>query len=302
MGYATSTSNAAATVTFRNTKLGVHPALTVAAFSSRGPSATSPGLLKPNVMAPGLNILAAWPPQLGNSAGQRFSIISGTSMATPHVSGVAALIKSVHPDWSPAAIKSAIMTTADVVDNAGGYFLDERRERAGAYATGAGHVNPRRAADPGMVYDLGVLDYAAYICALLNDRALATIVRNTSLSCAMLPKTTEAQLNYPTITVPLSSTKSFTVNRTVTSVGPAESTYAVLVDMPDSLLTVRVSPEKLVFSKVGEKMFSVTVGSARGQDVVECSLKWVSAKHVVRSPIVAVVGLDGALTMSGNHN
>ncbi|EMS46560.1 Subtilisin-like protease [Triticum urartu] len=284
--YAKSATNGAvATFTYNNTVLGVRPSPVVASFSSRGPSYIAPGVLKPDILAPGLNILAAWP-------GPSFKIISGTSMATPHVSGVAALIKSLHPDWSPAAIKSAILTTSDVVNNIGDSILNERHGKASAYDRGAGHVNPARAADPGLVYDLGATDYAGYICWLFGDEGLRTIVRNSSLTCVKLPKVKDVQLNYPTLTVPLASTP-FTVTRAVTNVGPAHSTYAVKVDSPSSM-KVCVSPKTLVFSKAGEKKtFSVTVicqGVGASETFVEGSLSWVSKKHVVRSPIVAVRG------------
>ncbi|CAM0909034.1 unnamed protein product [Alopecurus aequalis] len=281
-----------AALTYNNTLLGVRPAPVVAWFSSRGPSSSSPGVLKPDILAPGLNILAAWPQNLKHGRGP-FDFQSGTSMAAPHVSGVVALIKSSHPDWSPAAIKSAIMTTSDALDNTGGPILDEQHRRAGAYATGAGHVNPTRANDPGLVFDLGIADYAGYICALLGDHALSVIVRNSSMTCKNLSKISEAQLNYPTITVPMKPTP-FTVSRTVTNVGPAESTYRAKVDAPSSL-TVCVSPETLVFSMVGEKKtFKVSV-SSRGMEehglFVEGSLSWVSDKHIVRSPIIGVANL-----------
>ncbi|XBI07572.1 hypothetical protein VPH35_135458 [Triticum aestivum] len=121
---------------------------------------------------------------------------------------------------------------------AGSSILDEQRRKAGVYDTGASHVNPARAGDPGLVYDLSVIDYAGYICRLLGDSGLATIVRNSSLTCPKLPKVQDVQLNYPTITVPLTSTQ-FTVKRTVTNVGPADSTFKAKVDVPRSL-TVRV--------------------------------------------------------------
>ncbi|KAI5009044.1 hypothetical protein ZWY2020_010092 [Hordeum vulgare] len=287
--YAKSALNdAVATFTYNNTVLGVRPSPVVASFSSRGPSSISLGVLKPDILAPGLNILAAWP-------GPSFKIISGTSMATPHVSGVAALIKSLHPDWSPAAIKSAILTTSDAVNNIGTSILNERHGKASAYDRGAGHVNPAKAADPGLVYDLGMTDYAGYICWLFGDEGLVTIVRKSSLSCAKLPKVKDVQLNYPTLTVSLTS-MPFTVTRTVTNVGPADSTYAAKVDSPSSM-TVHVSPETLVFSKVGEKRtFNVTVicqGVGASEMFVEGSLSWVSKKHVVRSPIVAIRGAGG---------
>ncbi|XP_073364059.1 subtilisin-like protease isoform X1 [Aegilops tauschii subsp. strangulata] len=293
-GYAKSAaSKAVATFTYNNTMIGVHPNPIVASFSSRGPSPISPGVLKPDILAPGLNILAAWL-QETKSASRPFNIISGTSMATPHVSGVAALIKSLHPDWSPAAIKSAILTTSDTFNNIGGPILNERHGKAGAYDRGAGHVNPARAADPGLVYDLGVTDYAGYICWLLGNKGLVTIVHNSSLTCEKLPKVKDVQLNYPTITVPFRS-MPFIVNRTVTNVGPATSTYRVKVDTPKSMM-VRVSPETLVFSKAREKKtFSVSVSSHHmdEQESMEGSLSWVSEKHVVRSPIVVALRVGG---------
>ncbi|XP_020183805.1 subtilisin-like protease [Aegilops tauschii subsp. strangulata] len=285
---ASSKSSFVASLTYNNTLFGVRPAPVVPFFSSRGPSFTNLNILKPDILAPGLNILAAWPPSTASGQGP-FNIISGTSMATPHVSGVAALIKSIHPDWSPAAIKSAILTTSDIVNSTGGSILDEQHRKARVFDTGAGHVNPARAADPGLVYDLSVTEYAGYICWFLGDSGLATIVRNSSLTCGKLPKVQHAQLNYPTITVLVSSTP-FTVNRTVTNVGPADSTFKAKVDVPRPL-TVRVSPETLSFSKAGEKKtFSMSVSGDLGKEVlyVEGSLSWVSERHVVRSPIVAL--------------
>ncbi|KAM0851899.1 hypothetical protein ACQ4PT_052116 [Festuca glaucescens] len=274
--------------TYNNTLLGVHPAPVVAWFSSRGNSPNTVGVLKPDILAPGLNILAAWPPKTKYAQGT-FNILSGTSMATPHVSGVAALVKSLHPDWSPAAIKSAILTTADAVNSTGGSTLNEMHEKASFFDMGSGHVNPARAADPGLVYDLDFNDYTGYICSILGDYGLLIIVHNSSLTCEKLPKVKGIQLNYPTIMVPLTQTPtSNMVNRTVTNVGPAKSTYMAKVEAPKSL-NVKVSPDKLVFSKAGEKKtFSVSVsGRLDKGEHLEGSLSWVSGKHVVRSPIVA---------------
>ena len=94
------------------------PAPITAAFSSRGPLLAGGGdLLKPDVIAPGQDILAAHAPP--NNFGQLFALISGTSMSSPHVAGLGALFKELHPSWSPMAIKSALMTSAgDVLDGA----------------------------------------------------------------------------------------------------------------------------------------------------------------------------------------
>ncbi|WP_368859583.1 S8 family serine peptidase, partial [Escherichia coli] len=89
----------------------------VAAFSSRGPSKLFPGILKPDITAPGANILAA--------VKDSYAFSDGTSMATPDVSAIVALLKALHPTWSPAASKSAIMTTASVVDEYGAPLVAE---------------------------------------------------------------------------------------------------------------------------------------------------------------------------------
>lgn len=95
----------------------------MAAFSSRGPNLLTLEILKSDLVAPGVNILASWTGELGPSSlatdhrRVKFNISSGTSMPCPHVSGIAALLKSKHPEWTPAAIKCALMTTAYVHDN-----------------------------------------------------------------------------------------------------------------------------------------------------------------------------------------
>ncbi|URD82545.1 Peptidase inhibitor I9 [Musa troglodytarum] len=157
--YINSSSSPTAALLFKGTILGTSPAPAITSFSSRGPSLASPGILKPDITGPGVSVLAAWP-------GTTFNIISGTSMSTPHLSGIAALIKSVHPDWSPAAIKSAMMTTASVQDHSGNPIVNEQLLPADLFATGAGHVNPAKASNPGLVYDLSADDYIAYLCGL----------------------------------------------------------------------------------------------------------------------------------------
>ena len=114
-------------------------------------------LLKPDVIAPGQDILAAVAPP--DNAGRDFDLYSGTSMSSPHVAGLAALLKDLHPDWSPMAIKSALMTSAyDVLDGPNTNPLVIFRQ-------GAGHVRPNTAADPGLVYDSNINDWYAFICA-----------------------------------------------------------------------------------------------------------------------------------------
>ncbi|KAK8642541.1 hypothetical protein V6N13_011881 [Hibiscus sabdariffa] len=122
--YVTSNKDAKASIKFQQTSLGTKPAPAVASNSSRGPSPSCPGILKPDIMAPGSVVLAAYIPNNYSAViggyiflSSNFALLSGTSMACPHASGVAALLKGAHPEWSSAAIRSAIVTTANPLDN-----------------------------------------------------------------------------------------------------------------------------------------------------------------------------------------
>ncbi|KQK13221.1 hypothetical protein BRADI_1g08670v3 [Brachypodium distachyon] len=145
----------------------------VAGFSSRGPNPLAPELLKPDVVAPGVNILAAWPGDLSptnNGIDPRrveYNIMSGTSMACPHVAGVAALIRKRHGDWTPAMVRSAMMTTADTLDMNGRGIIDNGSGNdTTPLEAGAGLVLPLLAMDPGLVYDASANDYGAFLCSL----------------------------------------------------------------------------------------------------------------------------------------
>ncbi|XP_075640588.1 subtilisin-like protease SBT3 [Castanea sativa] len=132
-------------MTFFQTITGIKPAPSVVANALRGPS-RFPGILKPDVMAPGALVLAAWPSNIKVATDQKqralhgdYTILSGTSIACPHATGVAALLKRAHPDWSPTAIKSCIMTTADTYDNTHNPIKDNKNNSiASPLAMGAG--------------------------------------------------------------------------------------------------------------------------------------------------------------------
>ncbi|XP_073363500.1 subtilisin-like protease [Aegilops tauschii subsp. strangulata] len=280
--------DSAAQVLFKGTQLGVGPSPTVIYFSGRGPSRGNPHILKPDILAPGLNILAA-----ATASPDRgpFRFKSGTSMAAPHISGVVALLKSMHPDWSPAAIRSAIITTADDVDNEGSRIMNEKHEPASAFAVGAGHVNATRAVDPGLVYDLEVRDYAGYICHLFakldnddDDYAVQDIIQDLNLNCKTVPPLSDVDLNYPSIVVPANTT----VRRTLTNVGPAGEYTARLHTRKIVFHDVGLdfSPNSLSFSRPGEKLtFQV---SHHGPELAEGFLIWESDTHTVQSPLVVV--------------
>ncbi|KAL7160255.1 hypothetical protein ABFS83_01G081500 [Erythranthe nasuta] len=287
--YINSSSTPSAAITFQGTVIANPSAPTVASFSSRGPSLASPGILKPDIIGPGVSILAAWPVSVDNNTNENatFNMISGTSMSCPHLSGIAALLKSTHPEWSPAAIKSAIMTTAGQLNLEGGPIEDERHLPADVFALGAGHVNPSSANDPGLVYDLQPEDYIPYLCGLgYTDDEIRTIVQQ-SVSCSNITSVPEAQLNYPSFSVELGpATKTYT--RTVTNVGEANSTYSVEINQAKGV-DIGVTPDTLSFTKVNQKMtyeIQFSKSSTRvNATFVQGAIVWRSAKRAVRSPI-----------------
>ncbi|KAJ0967067.1 hypothetical protein J5N97_023984 [Dioscorea zingiberensis] len=295
LGYIKKTKKVTATFIFHGTNYGASPSPAMAYFSSRGPSNPSPGILKPDITGPGVNILAAWPDNVGTSSLSRvrsdnssfvFNMISGTSMSTPHLSGIAALIKSEHKNWSPAMIKSAMMTTSDELDRSGKNIVDEKQKKATFFAMGAGHVNPSKAFDPGLIYDIVADEYIAYLCGLgYTDPQVGTIA-GKKINCSVIEKIAEKDLNYPSISVTLGS-KPVTVTRTVINVGDAESVYTLKVDNLVGV-SIQVKPTMLEFSEVNEKKsftVSFTNGVGKSGSVWESNLRWISDKHVVRSPI-----------------
>jgi hypothetical protein len=277
-----------ATILFQGTIIGNPLAPQVASFSSRGPNLESPGILKPDIIGPGVNILAAWHVSLDNNI-PPYNIISGTSMSCPHLSGIAALLKNSHPDWSPAAIKSAIKTTANEVNLQGKAILDQRLKPADLFATGAGHVNPSKANDPGLVYDIETNDYVPYLCGLnYTDRQVGIILRQ-KLKCSDVKSTPEAQLNYPSFSIMLGSTSQF-YTRTLTNVGPVNMTYNVEIDVPLAV-DISIKPAHITFTEKKQKAaYSVAftpknIENRGDNEIAQGSIKWVSGKYTVRIPI-----------------
>ncbi|KDP41713.1 hypothetical protein JCGZ_16120 [Jatropha curcas] len=307
-----SRNNPQASMEFRQTKVGIKEAPTLTSYSSRGPSPSCPYVMKPDIMAPGALVLAAWPENVAvlklNSKlmYSNFNILSGTSMSCPHAAGVAALLKKAHPDWSPAAIRSAMMTTADTADHTEGPIQDIGNENqpASPLDMGAGEVNPSKALDPGLIYDLNSTDYVKLLCGLnFTANQIKTITRSSSNDCS----SPSLDLNYPAFIAFFNSNESklglATVtefHRTVTNVGERTSIYTAKVTPMDGL-KVSVVPDKLEFKSKYEKLSYKLVVESQSQlrqNVIYGYLSWVHSegKYVVKSPIVVTSLSSEAIT------
>ncbi|CAI0414068.1 unnamed protein product [Linum tenue] len=293
MSYLNSTQSPTASISFQGTLIGKKSAPQVASFSSRGPSLNSPGILKPDIIGPGVNILAAWPVSVDNATNS-FNMISGTSMSCPHLSGVATLVKSAHPNWSPAAIKSAILTTAYKYDRGDRSISTEQNVSASMFDMGSGHVNLSMALSPGLVYDIQPDDYIPYLCGLgYGDTEIRLIVQR-KVNCSNVSSIPEAQLNYPTFSISLGSDDQKTFTRTVTNVGLPNSTYTCKEVLSPEGVDVKVMPYKIEFKDLNEKAsYSVTftkLGNVTRTKVSEGHLIWSSADE--KSKVVSAIVVD----------
>ncbi|XWS33601.1 hypothetical protein CRYUN_Cryun22dG0097000 [Craigia yunnanensis] len=255
-----------------------------------------------DILAPGCVVLASWSPVSevtyirSHPLFSNFNFDSGTSMATPHVAGVAALVKRAHPDWSPAAIRSAIMTTANLSDNTLSPIKDvsEHDLPATPLDIGAGHINPTKALDPGLVYDATPEDYVKLLCAMNYTSTQIRVFTKSNYNCT----SRSLDLNYPSF-IAFFYDEHSTSNekvvqeflRTVTNVGKGGMAYTAKLTGMDGI-KVRVEPQKLIFKQRYEKQsYKLSLEGPRllKTDVILGYLSWVDddGKYIVRIPIVA---------------
>ncbi|KDP25527.1 hypothetical protein JCGZ_20683 [Jatropha curcas] len=297
LDYIRTTKSPIATILVSETYLKDLAAPSVVSFSSRGPNPISPDVLKPDLTAPGVDILAAWspvsPPSITwtDSRSVNFNIISGTSMSCPHASAAAAYVKAAHPDWSPAAVKSALMTTATIIDS--------RKHPELEFAYGSGQINPQAATDPGLVYDAAEADYINFLCKQgYNTTTLRLITGDNSSVCSSTLLGRAWDLNYPTFALAIEDGQPIqgVFTRRVTNVGKPNSTYTVSMYLP-SLLSVTIEPSVLSFSAIGEtKTFTVKVSGPKiaQQPISSGAIIWNYGNYMVRSPLVVYNILPGA--------
>lgn len=277
------TAGATAAIAQSQTVIGAK-APEVAAFSSRGPSLASGDLLKPDVMAPGVDVLAAVAPPSGG--GRSFDFYSGTSMSSPHVAGIAALYVQAHPDWSPMRVKSAMMTTAGTTDNTGATIA------GGAFSYGAGHVRPTPGLDPGLVFDSGFEDWLGYLCGVELEAAY----------CADL-EIDPSDLNTPSIAVGQLVGQQ-TVTRTLTNVSGSTQTFAASLQLPRGV-RMKVVPSSFTIADGASQTVKVILSSrpdAALGAAAQGAITWRSTggAYAVRSPVVVTpVALAVPATVTG---
>lgn len=286
-------AHADATSALSIASLSYVPAPVMAGFSSRGPNVADNNILKPDFTAPGVDIVAAFSASMtpgevadlkagGSTSSTGINMISGTSMSSPHIAGLAALIKQQHPDWNPAMIKSALMTTAgdtlpDGVTAGLPWSATALATGTLPWAQGAGHVQPNLATDPGLVYRASGLDYLRFSCAL-------GLGFYNSATCSYYGATPDYNLNLPSMT--LGGVLGVqTLTRTVTNVGTITSTYTASAAVPG--YTVLVTPPSFTIAPGAKKTFTVklTRTTAPVDTWAYGSLTWSDGIHNVRSPL-----------------
>jgi subtilisin family serine protease len=257
----------------------------VAAFSSRGPSIQTGGdVVKPDISAPGVDVLAGISPITDN--GRNWDLESGTSMAAPHIAGIAALLRQAHPTWSPMMVKSAMMTTA--------------RNTIGTtspFEQGAGNILPDPASNPGLVYDSNARNWVQF----LEGLGYQTRGSGLHLGFGSAPAIDPSDLNAASIGIGALAGQQ-TVTRTVTNVSGKTETYRASVTGMAGI-KVKVSPRRMTVPAHGKATFTVrfTTGTAALDNWATGNLTWTSSAHRVRSPMaVQPVALAAPYEVGGS--
>jgi subtilisin family serine protease len=229
----------------------------VAVFSSRGPSTFSADIVKPDLIAPGQGVLAASSPIAGgvdDEGRSDFGFLDGTSMASPHIAGLFCLLKQAHPDWSPSAAKSALMTTGRREFSTSTI----RTDPATPFDIGSGLPLINHALEPGIVYDISFDAFEAVLCG--DYQFLLAPGRCEELSSQRFSFEV-GDLNYPSIAArSVGSTK--TLARTITNVAVEKTLVLTAIVESGSEFDITVSPCKFALA-YGESMaFNVTLESS----------------------------------------
>lgn len=242
------------------------PVPQVAGFSSRGPMlAAGSDVIKPDVSAPGVAILAAT--ENAKNGSPTYGLLSGTSMASPHVAGLGALYLGEHPNAGPGEIKSALMTTAYNTVNADG------SDNTDPFAQGAGHVNAKKFLNPGLLYDNGPGDWAAYIENVFGGDVWSDVEPLDDLSNLNL-----ASIGIGSLSAPQTVTRTITAKEAGTYRATVSGMTGVDVDVTPSEVTLAADESatvEITFTKTTADTEAWTTGF----------LTWSNGSTAVRSPI-----------------
>ena len=215
----------------------------IAEFSARGPGVDM--RIAPDLAAPGVNILSAKP-------GGEYAPLGGTSMAAPHVAGAAALLKAMYPDWTPAQIKSALMTTADQV------VTDLDGSPADVMTQGSGRINVTMAGDPGLTFDMPSL-------------SIGKLAMGSSTSVAVMATDVTAGTELATLKPPEMEQYTLSVQEIFSATG------SVTVTVAPSTMTI-LQGETAVFTVALEASMAAPEGDLWGNIVIS------GTKHMAHLP------------------
>nr|XP_027192061.1 subtilisin-like protease SBT2.2 isoform X2 [Cicer arietinum] len=275
-------------------------------YSARGPDPENSipneaDILKPNLVAPGSFIWAAWSSVATDSdefLGENFAMMSGTSMAAPHVAGLAALIKQKFPNLSPAAIGSALSTTASLYDNSAKPIMAQRsyaspdlnQSPATPFDMGSGFVNATAALNPGLLFDSSYDDYMSFLCGI-NGSASA-VLSYTGQNCLVFNSTEYgSDLNLPSITIARLN-QSRVVQRTIQNIAESE-TYSVGWSSPYGV-SVKVTPTRFSIDKGETQVLSVIFNATTNSSIASFGRIGLFGNqgHVVNIPVSIIVKIS----------
>ncbi|KAL4310839.1 hypothetical protein GQ457_01G000630 [Hibiscus cannabinus] len=253
-------------------------------------------ILQPDIRAPGENILCAtkWHPIHMHGD---YAIVSGTSMSTPMIAGIISYIRTVHPQWEPGRIKSALMTTATPLQD---------RDEKDIMGFGAGCINSLKALDPGLVYDLTYDEFRRYLISRPEDKSKLYAMREDVSGEEIAGN----NLNLPSFRLILGGENSYSFNRRLTNVGPHPKCkyQADIIRGTKCALDINflVEPLTLEFNNIGDtQQFRLTIkcSTTECMTLAYARLRWTELspdykQHTVSSPIVVRELVDQELEES----
>ncbi|CAK9321291.1 unnamed protein product [Citrullus colocynthis] len=275
-------------------------------YSARGPdpedsSLDDSDIMKPNLVAPGNSIWAAWSSVATDSIeflGENFAMMSGTSMAAPHIAGLASLIKQKYPSLSPSAIASALSTTASLYNKTGGPIMAQRayanpeqnQSPATPFDMGSGFVNATAALNPGLIFDSSYDDYMSFLCGINGSSPV--VFNYTGQNCGLYNSSiTGADLNLPSVTI-AKLNQSRVVRRTVTNIAGPEF-YSVGWSAPYGI-SLKVSPTRFTIGSGEKQELTIFFNSTMNSSVASFGRIGLfgSAGHIINIPLSVILKIS----------